>query len=175
MRTHAPMSVRPYPARDAAQRGARALGLLLALALLPALAQAGLPKAGEAFPPLDNRVVADPAQSCSRKDPCPFQTITVREALTLGKPLFISFSDPVHCVSCRVVLKVMGELQRKYGERIVLIFINTRKDAAIIRQLQLYGHPWNVYVDRHGTVVRRFPGEISLEGASAVLDALLAG
>lgn len=152
-----------------------ACALLLVWVVLPDLVHGALPKAGQAFPPLDNRVVTHPERDCTRKDPCPFQRITVREALNLNKPMFISFSDPVHCVSCRVVLKVMGELDQKYGDRIILIFINTRKDKAIIKQLKLYGHPWNVYVNRQGTVVRRFPGEITLEGASAVLDTMLAG
>lgn len=146
----------------------------LGILALPSLSLAGgIPEPGLPFPSLDNKLTANPEKECSRKDPCPFQEITVREALKRKKPIFISFSDPLHCVVCRGVLKVMGEVREKYGDRIVLIYINTRRDHELMKGMNLYGHPWNVYIDREGKVFRYFSGGISLKGASQVFDHLL--
>jgi hypothetical protein len=145
-------------------------------------AQVAAPKAGEALPPFDTPTVDDPRgvdPICTRAEGiCPLHSITLTEALALGKPIAYLVSTPAHCQFgvCGPVLELLLAANGTYGDRVTMVHADVYADDTATKPapaVEAYSMSWepSIYIaDATGTIVER----LDITWSSDELDAALA-
>jgi hypothetical protein len=142
------------------------------------------PAIGQPVPPSRHPLakdVANLAEICSNVPPCDMHTITIADALTLGKPLVALFATPGYCVSqtCAPQLGVVQELKRRYGEQASFVHIEIYTDpknrvvAKPVEEWGLTSEPWTFLVDRTGLLAEKFEGGAPVDELEEALRKLL--
>lgn len=142
------------------------------------------PAIGHPVPPSQHPLAKDVgnlAEICSNVPPCDMHTITIADALTLGKPLVALFATPGYCVSqtCAPQLGVVQELKKRYGERASFVHIEIYTDprnrvvARPVEEWGLTSEPWTFLVDRTGLLAAKFEGAAPLDELEEALKKLL--
>lgn len=146
-------------------------------------AQVPQPKAGEALPPFDTPTDADPrgvTPICTRAEGiCPLHSITLTEALTLGKPIAYLISTPAHCQFgvCGPVLDLLLAAHETYGDRVTMVHADVYTDdtatepAPAVMAYQMGWEPSLYVADATGTIVERLDITWSPEELDAALAA----
>jgi len=124
-------------------------------------------RVGESLPGFDTPTVDDPRgvdPICSREpEPCPFHSITLTEALTLGKPVVYVVGTPAHCQTgvCGPVLEQMIALADELGDSAVFVHADVYADdaatvvAPAVQAAMLTFEPVVWITDDTGTIVER--------------------
>lgn len=125
-----------------------------------------IPKPGEALPALATPVTGN-AQGvdpiCTRNPMCPFHTVSLDDALKLGKPVALLIATPAHCKTavCGPMVDLLVAQQPMFGDKITLIHAEVYADdgatapAPIIAKYNLDFEPTIYFVDPKGLVVNR--------------------
>ncbi|MCC7106422.1 MAG: hypothetical protein IT307_14895 [Chloroflexi bacterium] len=121
--------------------------------------------------------VADPAEVCSAQPVCEMHTVTIRDALGMGRPLVVVFATPGYCTS-QMCAPVLNEVLKVRAQRVaeasfvhIEIFSNPRDQivAEPVAEWRLMSEPWTFVVDRAGVIAERFE---SVTVAEEIDDAL---
>jgi hypothetical protein len=139
------------------------------------------PKAGEPLPPFDTPTVDDPRgvnPICTRPEGvCPLHTITLTEALALGKPVAYLISTPAHCQFgvCGPVLELLLSAHETYGDRVTMVHADVYTDDSAttptpaVQAYQLSWEPSLFIADATGTIVERLDITFSPDELDAAL------
>ena len=124
-------------------------------------------RVGESLPGFDTPTVDDPRgvdPICSREpEPCPFHSITLTEALALGKPVVYVVGTPAHCQTgvCGPVLEQMIALSDELGDSVLFVHADVYADdaatvvAPAVEAAMLTFEPVVWITDSTGTIVER--------------------
>jgi hypothetical protein len=135
--------------------------------------------------PQDTPVATKPARIrdiCTREPPDPMHYISLRDALTNGKPTVLDLGTPLFCESrmCGPVLDeqllVFRALGKDRANFIHLEIFPTRQLDRPARQFLAWGfdsEPWTLIIDRGGIIRARFEGPVSAELIRQALQPLL--
>jgi hypothetical protein len=139
------------------------------------------PKVGEALPPFDTPTVDDARgvePICTRAEGvCPLHTITLTEALTLGKPVAYLISTPAHCQFgvCGPVLELLLSAHETYGDRVTMVHADVYTDdtattpAPAVQAYDMTWEPSLFVADATGTIVERLDITFSPDELDAAL------
>lgn len=88
--------------------------------------EVAIPLVGDPLPPVDTPTVADARDVdpvCTREPACPLHDVTLREALTLGKPVAYLLGTPAYCQTgtCSPALDAILEVREKVGDAVTFI------------------------------------------------------
>jgi hypothetical protein len=141
------------------------------------------PKAGELLPAFDTPTVDDARgvdPICTRAEGiCPLHTITLTEALALGKPIAYLISTPAHCQYgvCGPVLELLLSAHETYGDRVTMVHADVYTDdtattaAPAVQAYKMSWEPSLFIADATGTVVERLDITYSPDELDAALVA----
>lgn len=144
------------------------------------------PLIGAPMPALDTPTVDDPKGVevvCSRTpDPCPFHSMTLAEALGLGRPVAFMVGTPAHCQTgtCAPGLELLVAESERLGDALTCIHADIYRDAAgtevapAIESLGIDYEPIIYLADASGTIVDRLDAIWDAGELRARLDLLLA-
>jgi hypothetical protein len=144
-------------------------------------AQVAQPKPGDKLPPFDTPTLDDArgvAPICTRAEgTCPLHTITLTEALTLGKPVAYLISTPAHCQFgvCGPVLDILLAAHETYGDRVTMVHADVYTDdtaTVTTPAVQAYALSWepSLFVaDATGTIIDRLDISYSADELDSVL------
>lgn len=125
------------------------------------------PLTGAPMPALDTPTLDDPRGLevvCSRApDPCPFHSLTLADALALGKPVAFIVGTPAHCQTgtCGPGLDLLIAESERLGDALVCVHADVYRDAAgtetapVIESLGIDYEPILYLTDASGTIVDR--------------------
>jgi hypothetical protein len=156
------------------------------------------PAIGASAPPSDTLTASDPAtlaaiSTDAHPDPA-FYALSVKDAVTAGKPFVLVFATPLFCTSgtCGPALDLVKQVAPNYAGRVNFIHVepyvlevkdgHTRQVVDSlgypepIRAVAEWGLPTEPYVfvvDAHGKVAAKFEGLAYPDELTAVLNALL--
>ncbi|MDO8389655.1 MAG: hypothetical protein Q7V57_04130 [Actinomycetota bacterium] len=99
-------------------------------------------------------------------EPCPFHSITLREALALGKPLAYIIGTPAHCTTgtCSPGLQFLMAEAERVGDAMVCVHADVYTDdaateiAPAVSVLGVQYEPIIYFVDANGVIVDRLDG-----------------
>lgn len=156
------------------------------------------PAIGADAPPSETLTATDPAALVAIStddDPDPsFYTLSVKDAVTAGKPFVLVFSTPLFCTSgtCGPALDLVRQVAPDYADRVNFIHVEPYlleiKDGRLqpavdvagypkpIRAVREWGLPTEPYVfvvDADGKVAAKFEGMAYPDELTAALDAVL--
>jgi hypothetical protein len=88
--------------------------------------EVAVPLVGDPLPPVDTPTVSDARDVdpiCTREPACPLHDVTLREALTLGKPVAYLLGTPAYCQTgtCSPALDAILEVRDKVGDAVTFI------------------------------------------------------
>lgn len=139
------------------------------------------PKPGDPLPPFDTPTVDDARgvePICTRAEgTCPLHTITLTEALTLGKPVAYLISTPAHCQFgvCGPVLDILLAAHEEYGDRVTMVHADVYADttgtvtAPAVQAYQMGWEPSLFVTDAAGTIIDRLDISYSADELRSVL------
>ena len=125
------------------------------------------PKPGDPLPPFDTPTVDDPRgvnPVCTRSaGVCPLHTLTLTEALRLGKPIAYLIGTPAFCQFgvCGPMLEVLLELHDELGDRVTMVHADVYTDdtatvaAPAVGAYRLTWEPAPFVADANGLIVDR--------------------
>lgn len=113
-------------------------------------------------PTIDNARDVDPICTLD-PGPCPFHTVTLNEALTLGKPVIYMIGTPAHCkfATCGPGLEFLVAAAPKYADRVTIVHAEVYADpeativAPAVDALTLQYEPVMFFTDAAGVVTNR--------------------
>lgn len=126
-----------------------------------------VPKVGDRLPEFDTPTVADARgvdPLCTRTpEPCPLHTMSVREALALGRPIAYLVGTPAHCSTgtCTPALDALLTMHADVGTLATFIHAEVYADRAAttpspaIKDLAMTYEPALFVADATGTIVDR--------------------
>lgn len=130
-----------------------------------------VPYPGQQLPPFDTPTTAAPGgvnPICTRLEggPCPFHSITLTDALKLGKPVAYLIGTPAHCEfgTCAPGLEFLIDSVNRLGDKIVAVHAEVYTDdttttvAPAVEAYNLNGEPDLWLTDSTGKIVNRFDG-----------------
>lgn len=99
-------------------------------------------------------------------EPCPFHSMTLREALALGKPLAYMIGTPAHCTTgtCSPGLQFLMEEAERVGDAMVCVHADVYSDdaateiAPAVAVLGVQYEPIIYFIDADGVIVDRLDG-----------------
>lgn len=131
----------------------------------------------------DNRGV-DPI--CTRTPPCDFHRVTLKRALSLGKPALFIMATPKFCESrtCGPNLEELIAVSEQIGDRATFVHAEVYKDdkpatitgaltSPTFKEWGFQSEPWLFVMDRSGTITARFEGPLNAADIRGALDPLL--
>ncbi len=144
-------------------------------------AKVDLPKPGDKLPALDTPTLANARgvkPLCTANPVCPFHSITVTEALALGKPLALLVGTPAHCKTavCGPTLEMLMAEQIRRGDSFSMIHVEVYKDDTInditdtMLALRMKFEPALFVVDRGGIIRTRLDHVWDSGEMNAALD-----
>ena len=126
-----------------------------------------VPGIGDRLPPFDTPTFTD-AQGvepiCTRQpEPCPLHDITLREALTLGKPIVYLVGTPAHCATgtCAPALEAIVAAASRVGSTATFLHAEIYSDsnattvAPAVNAVSMNYEPAVFVTDENGVVVAR--------------------
>lgn len=143
------------------------------------------PLTGSPMPALDTPTLDDPRGVelvCTRTpDPCPFHSMTLAEALTLGKPVAFLVGTPAHCQTgtCAPGLELLIAESERLGDALVCVHADVYSDAdgtetaPVIESLGVDYEPIIYFVDANGTIVDRLDAIWDASELRSRLDAVM--
>lgn len=143
------------------------------------------PKPGDQLRFIDTPTVNKPLgvdPICTRNPDCPFHSVSLKDAQSLGKPIVYLVSTPAHCqfAVCGPVLDFLIEEQKRIGDKIVVIHQEVYKDdggTIPTDAMDSYGltfEPVLFLADATGKVVERYDVLFDQKELGAALDTLVA-
>lgn len=129
-------------------------------------ARLAIPRVGQPLPAIDTPTIADPRgvnPICTANPICPLHSITLAEALALGKPVALLVGTPAHCKTavCGPVLTFLIEDQVRLAGKVTVVHAEVYKDDTInditdtMLALKLKYEPVLFLTDASGTIVTR--------------------
>jgi hypothetical protein len=130
-------------------------------------AQITMPAKGTVLPGFDTPTLDDPRDVdpiCTRTgSPCPFHTMTLNEALQLGKPIAYIIGTPAHCqfATCGPGLEFLMQAASTYADRVTFVHAEVYADPAgtevapAVEALTLQYEPVIFLTDADGVVTDR--------------------
>jgi len=144
------------------------------------------PLTGDELPPFDTPTADDhrgvePYCTLS-PDPCPLHTMTLTEALALGKPLAYMVGTPAHCQTgtCTPGLLFLINEHDRVGDKIVMVHADVYADnaatevAPAVNALGVQYEPIIYFCTADGTIVDRLDAVWDSSELTERIDALLA-
>jgi hypothetical protein len=140
------------------------------------------PKPGDPLPPFDTPTVDDPRgvnPVCTRHHGvCPFHTVTLTEALQLGKPIAYLIGTPGFCQFgvCGPMLEVLIDLHHELGDRVTMVHADVYTDdtatvaAPAVDAYRLTWEPALFVADASGMIVERLDITFAAAEVRAVLS-----
>lgn len=144
------------------------------------------PLTGSPMPALETPTLDDPRGVevvCTRSpEPCPFHTLTLAEALDLGRPVAFVVGTPAHCQTgtCAPGLELLIAESERLGDALVCVHADVYRDAdgtetaPVIESLGIDYEPIIYLADASGTIVDRIDAIWDAGELRSRLDALLA-
>lgn len=144
------------------------------------------PLTGSPMPALETPTVDDSKGVevvCSRTpEPCPFHSITLAEALDLGRPVAFMVGTPAHCQTgtCAPGLELLVAESERLGDALTCVHADIYRDAAgtevapAIESLGIDYEPIIYLADASGTIVDRLDAIWDAGELRSRLDQLLA-
>jgi hypothetical protein len=144
------------------------------------------PKPGDQLRFIETATISKPLgvdPICTRNPDCPFHSVSLKDAQSMGKPIVLLVSTPAHCqfAVCGPVLEFLIDEQKRIGDKIVPIHVEVYKDdgglvpADAMEQYGLTFEPVLFLADATGKVVERYDVLFDQKELGAALDALVAG
>jgi hypothetical protein len=144
------------------------------------------PAIGEAAPPSENRTLAtepdiSKLSSGTEADPALYQ-MTVKEAITSGRPSVVGFITPGLCQTqwCAPVLESVAAVRNETGDEAAnFIHIEVYQDfqtLSVVPQMGEWGldtEPWVFVLDENGRVTAKFNGPLAPKELTAALADVL--
>ena len=159
---------------------------------LDVLAQDPTPPLGSKVAPLDTpTVTTNPDLAMISSDPQinpALYQLSVADALQSGKPTAVLLATPGFCktATCGPGIKVVGELQKQYGEQMNFIHVeiyqypfsesvqaNPPRLAPAMAAWNLTSEPWLFILGADGTVLYKYEGGITVEELTPVVAEVL--
>ena len=124
-------------------------------------------RVGQQLPPFDTPTFDDPRgveEVCTRTpEPCPFHSMTLTDALGIGKPVVYLVGTPAHCQTgvCGPVLDQLVPLAEELGDSVVFVHADVYADRAAtvvapaVEAAMLTFEPVLFVTDAQGVVVER--------------------
>lgn len=142
------------------------------------------PKPGDQLRFIDTPTEAKPLTVkpiCTRNPHCPFHSVSLKDAQSLGKPIAFLISTPAHCqfAVCGPVLDFLIDEQKRLGDKLVAIHAEVYADDAATEPapvMEAYGieyEPVLFLADATGKVVERYDVLFDQGELAAALDALV--
>jgi hypothetical protein len=143
------------------------------------------PNPGDLLRFVDTPTVANPRgvnPICTRNPICPFHSVSLKDAPTLGKPMVFIISTPAYCqfAVCGPVLDFVIAEQQRLGDKLTVVhsevYTDDTKDK-ITPTVDAYGvnfEPVLYMADAAGKVVDRWDVLFDQAGLAAALDKLVA-
>lgn len=135
-------------------------------------------------PTVDNNRGVNPI--CTRTPPCDFHRVTLKQALSLGKPTLFIMATPKFCESrtCGPNLEELITVSQHVGDRATFVHAEVYKDdkpetiagflaSPTFKEWGFQSEPWLFVVDRSGTISARFEGPLTASDIRGALDPLL--
>jgi len=115
-------------------------------------------------------------------EPCPFHSITLREALALGKPVAYIIGTPAHCTTgtCSPGLQFLMAEADRVGDAMVCVHADVYADdaateiAPAVSVLGVQYEPIIYFIDANGVIVDRLDGIWDKSELRESVDKLLA-
>lgn len=158
------------------------------------LAEDPTPALGSKAVPVDTPTAAtNPDLSTITSDPQinpALYQISVADAIKSGKPTAILFGTPGFCktATCGPSIKVLGELQKKYGDKANFIHVETYqypfsesvqanppRVVPFMAAWKLASEPWLFLVGADGTIQYKYEGGITVEELQPAVEELVKG
>lgn len=128
-----------------------------------------LPKPGDQLVGFDTPTVGAPGDVdpiCTRDPVCPFHSVTLAEALTVGKPVVYLAGTPAFCQtgSCAPALEALIDSEEEFGDAYVMLHTEVYTDltatalAPAFEALDMLFEPALFITDADGTIVERLDG-----------------
>jgi len=134
---------------------------------IAAAGSVAVPGAGDPMPPFDTPTTADPRgvdPICTRTpEPCPLHTLTLTDALALGRPVAYLVGTPAFCSTgtCAPALNGLLAVRERIGDAITFVHADVYTDktastvAPAVQALNMTFEPALFLVGADGTVVER--------------------
>lgn len=126
-----------------------------------------VPGIGDSLSPIDTPTVDDArgvSPLCTRQpDACPMHEVTLRDALTVGKPIALLVGTPAHCSTgtCAPALEALIAARAQVGDAVTFIHaevyadVDATKVAPTVGALAMDYEPALFITDENGVVVER--------------------
>ena len=144
------------------------------------------PYTGQQLPPFDTPTTSAPAgvdPICTRLagGPCPFHSITLTEALAIGKPVAYLIGTPAHCEfgTCAPGLEFLITASKRIGDKMAFVHAEVYTDdtatvtTPAVDAYNLIGEPDLFLTDASGRIVTRLEGAWDQTELDETLDALI--
>jgi hypothetical protein len=121
------------------------------------------------------------AELCSAQPPCDMHELNIADALTLQRPLMISFATPGFCTSqtCAPVHGEVAKVKARRAAQAEFVHVEIYKDprnlvvADTVGEWRLPSEPWIFVVNRDGVIADRLEGVTDAEELEAALSPVL--
>lgn len=141
--------------------------------------EVAVPLVGDPLPPVDTPTVADPRDVdpiCTREPACPLHDVTLREALTLGKPVAYLLGTPAYCQTgtCSPALDAILEVRDKVGDAVTFIHAEIYTDrtattpAKAVTDYEMKYEPALFITDEKGVLTDRLDAIFDADEVRAV-------
>ena len=141
--------------------------------------EVAIPLVGDPLPPIDTPTVSDPRDVdpiCTREPACPLHDVTLREALTLGKPVAYLLGTPAYCQTgtCSPALDALLEVRDKVGDAVTFIHAEIYTDrtattpAKAVTDYKMKFEPTLFVTDAQGVLTERLDAIFDAEEVRAV-------
>jgi len=143
-----------------------------------------MPLVGDALPPFDTPTTSNHRgvnPVCSRKSGvCPFHSVTLREALTMGKPVAYIIGTPAYCQtgSCAPALDALIDAHTAVGDKAVFVHADVYTDstaskvAPAVEAYHLDFEPVLYITDAKGVLQHRLDAVFDTVDVRAALSAV---
>lgn len=141
--------------------------------------EVAIPLVGDPLPPVDTPTVGDARDVdpiCTREPACPLHDVTLREALTLSKPVAYLLGTPAYCQTgtCSPALDAILDVREKVGDAVTFIHAEIYTDrtattpAKAVTAYNMKYEPALFITDAQGVVTDRLDAIFDAKEVRAV-------
>lgn len=133
---------------------------------------------GAVAPRLQTKTLADVGGDLSRittyrqPDPRMYQ-LSLDQALSQGKPIFLEFATPGHCSICDRQLQEARAMLERYQGQVIFLHMDQYENPEAFKSYQVVGDPWTFVIDSKGIVRYQMPGPMLLNEMDAAIQSVL--
>ena len=142
--------------------------------------EVGVPLVGDSLPPIDTPTTGnsrDVNPICTREPACPLHDVTLREALSLGKPVAYLLGTPAYCQTgtCSPALDAILDVREKVGDAVTFIHAEIYTDrtattpAKAVTDYDMTYEPALFVTDARGILTDRLDAIFDAKEVRAVL------